>query len=79
MKSSSKWLSFTNSILGSGGQGAQAFKNTVGRFIQRPMTREEACQILSIEPAQEIDPAEVMKVCFSHLILLHLSDANNIL
>jgi hypothetical protein len=38
---------------------------TLGRFITRPMTREEACKILSVEEAGEIDAKKVMEVLYT--------------
>jgi len=44
------------------GPGAQSTgfgkvaSETLGRFVTKPMTRSEACQILSIEETPDVDP-----------------------
>jgi hypothetical protein len=39
-------------------------QETFGRFTTRPMTRDEALKILSIEETAEIDPKKVMEVSY---------------
>ena len=57
-----------SSFIGSGAQQSgfgKAAQNTIGRFIHKPMTKEEALQILNIEEEKEkekeVDPKKVME------------------
>jgi hypothetical protein len=73
---SGKSLSSFISIGASSGPASQsgfgkAAKETLGRFVAKPMTREEACKILNVEEVAELDPAEVMKVNHNAILILN--------
>jgi hypothetical protein len=59
-----------HSSIGSGPASSSGFgkaaKDTLGRFVAKPMTREEACKILNIEEVPELKHEEVMKVTKLH-------------
>ena len=44
----------------SGAQGA--FNQTIGKYLSKPMTRDEAIQILSVKDDQQLSHIEVMDV-----------------
>jgi len=56
-----------NFIIGSSAQQTgfgKTAQNTIGRFITRPMTRDEACKILNIEESKELNNVEILEVCY---------------
>ena len=59
------------------GGGAQqtgfgkAAQSTLGRFITKPMSRDEACKILNIEETPELNHVEIMEVSNSSHSLAH--------
>ena len=63
----SVYNAYTRVVSSGGGAASQsgfgkAASSTIGRFIAKPMTREEACQILSLEERPELNHVEVMEV-----------------
>ena len=54
----------------------KAASSTLGRFITRPMTREEACKILQVDDKPdnaELDYNQVMEVSFILSLALYLN------
>ncbi len=43
-------------------QFGKAASSTIGRFITKPMTRDEACKILNMEEQPELNHAEILEV-----------------
>ncbi|TNV75648.1 hypothetical protein FGO68_gene154 [Halteria grandinella] len=52
-------------VVGSGGAQQTGFgkaaQSTIGRFITKPMTRDEACKILNLDETPELDHVKVME------------------
>ena len=63
------FLSFLVNILGLDPNSgfSKAASSTLGRFVTKPMTRDEACKILNIEEKPELDHLEVMEVSWSQI------------
>ena len=41
---------------------SKAASSTLGRFVTKPMTRDEACKILNLEEQPELNHQEVLEV-----------------